>query len=305
MAKTNIVKMQIQFRRDTTENWEEYHYIVPAEGEPCFDVDLGTLKIGDGIKTYGELDPIGGGGKSYVSADGQSIVLEDDVFKLAGFDFADVGAQPRKSENGGIEWVVPSIENLDSIQSDVYALQDEVNEIQEALFPPDGLSILSRIESLEDKIDNGNAGFDASEIDAKIDAKINEFATNMSDDDTINTFKELLDYAANHGSELDTIVSDVGDLQDLVGDEPVRDQIAYAIQESAVTGIRVNGELVETVDGVVDIDIAEQMLGVQGSDEIDVSDDGILSIKSVDFKKIAQTDGDFVVFDGGGAPGLA
>jgi hypothetical protein len=57
---TNTVKMIIQFRRDTTANWEQYKHIVPAAGEPCFDIELGTLKIGDGVTTVSALDFING-----------------------------------------------------------------------------------------------------------------------------------------------------------------------------------------------------------------------------------------------------
>ena len=38
-------------------------------------------------------------------------------------------------------------------------------------------------------------------IDKAIDDAINEFATNVSDDDVVNSFKELVDWVAQHGSE--------------------------------------------------------------------------------------------------------
>ena len=47
------MKTQIQVRRDTTANWLANKDVVPAAGEPCFDLELGTLKIGDGVTTYG------------------------------------------------------------------------------------------------------------------------------------------------------------------------------------------------------------------------------------------------------------
>lgn len=39
------MKTQIQVRRDTTANWLANKDVVPAAGEPCFDLELGTLKI--------------------------------------------------------------------------------------------------------------------------------------------------------------------------------------------------------------------------------------------------------------------
>lgn len=38
---------------------------------------------------------------------------------------------------------------------------------------------------------------------------INEFATKMSDDGTVNTFKELVDYASTHGSEFGELLVEV------------------------------------------------------------------------------------------------
>lgn len=100
----NVIKTRIQFRRDTTANWEQYEDIIPAAGEPCFDIELGTLKIGDGIKTYGELDPIGGSGSVVASADGTSVAVEDGVFKLVGFDAATVGQIPQMGAEGKLIW---------------------------------------------------------------------------------------------------------------------------------------------------------------------------------------------------------
>ena len=55
-----IIKTVFQFRRDTTANWELYEDIVPEAGEPCYDIDLKTLRIGDGVTSYKDLRVIGG-----------------------------------------------------------------------------------------------------------------------------------------------------------------------------------------------------------------------------------------------------
>ena len=57
---TNVIKMIIQLRRDTYENWELNKDIIPAAGEPCFVLDKNILKIGDGITTFENLKPVGG-----------------------------------------------------------------------------------------------------------------------------------------------------------------------------------------------------------------------------------------------------
>lgn len=221
----NTMKLRIQFRRDHTANWELHKDIVPAAGEPCFDIDLGTLKIGDGVKTYGELTTIGG---ATLSADGKSIVLEDNVFKLAGFDAAAVGAQLRKSENG-LEWVVSTVD-VEELQTIVTDLQTDVYNLQEIVTPSadDSVPLLTRIETLETKMDGTGEG----SVDEKIDAKIEAFASSLTDDGKVNTLMELISYVESHGEEAADMASDIKTLQELVGATSVSDQIITAIISS-------------------------------------------------------------------------
>jgi hypothetical protein len=53
---TTVIKTRIQLRRGTTAEWEANKNTVPYEGEPCYDLDLKILKIGDGVTTYENLD---------------------------------------------------------------------------------------------------------------------------------------------------------------------------------------------------------------------------------------------------------
>lgn len=46
-------------------------------------------------------------------------------------------------------------------------------------------------------------------VDAKIDAAFNEFATNVTDDNVVNSYKELINYAAQHGSDFTALVGTV------------------------------------------------------------------------------------------------
>ena len=62
MPNAKTMKTTIQLRRDTTANWLVNKDTVPAEGEPCYDLELGTLKIGDGTTTYENLPEISGAG---------------------------------------------------------------------------------------------------------------------------------------------------------------------------------------------------------------------------------------------------
>lgn len=341
MAKEQILKMRIQFRRATTAEWEANKSVIPAAGEPCFDLDLGTLKIGDGVKTYEQLSAIGGGSGVAVSADGNSIVLVDDVFKLVGFDAAETGAQPRKNAEGKLEWVVPSTETVEGLQatvaglqSDVKNLQSEVNAVQEILTPTgEGQSPLAdRVSSLETKMDGTGEGT----VDAKIDAKINDFANKISEDGTVNTFKELVDYVAAHGSETADMAADITVLQGLVGDTSVASQITEAVsgkvdavpdkglstndftntllnkldgieagaQANKIESVKVGGTALDIADKSVDVPVATgTVLGVVMSstaeNKVAVGTDGIMEVNSLNINKLVQTDGDYLVLDGG------
>lgn len=238
MANTNTIKMRFQFRRDIWENWELHKGEIPAAGEPCFVIDKNILKIGDGTTSFEKLEPI----NVKLDADGKSIILEDGAFKLAGFDVADVGAQLRKGENG-LEWVIPSTEDVETLQKDVESLQKSVKELTtnagelqsgvEDLkldvvnLKSDNTSLLGKIEGLEAKI-----GTDDKTVDEKIDAKINEWASKVTDGETIDTFKELIDYVTDHGGEFQGVVNGITELRSLVGSDPVKDQIATAIANS-------------------------------------------------------------------------
>ena len=230
MATTNIIKMQILFRRGTFAEWDQNKTVVPAAGEPCFITDKNILKIGDGITEFQYLEPING---VKVDADGKSIVLTDGTFKLMGFDDAEVGAQPRKNANGEIEWIVPSTEAITKLQTTVANLEKDVETAKgdiadlKAIVGPSG-TIFDRIGVLENKVDGVGDGT----VDAKIDAKINAWAKNVTENGTIDTIQELFNYVANHGGEFKGVVDDIAGLKDKVGNKPVADQIDDAIKNS-------------------------------------------------------------------------
>lgn len=233
----NVVKMTIQFRRDTAANWELFKDITPAAGEPCFVIDKNILKIGDGVTTFEKLEPINGV-KFELAADGKSLVLEDNILKLMGFDAAEAGAQPRKNAEGFIEWVVPAVDEnmdrllveVDTLRDDVTNLQTDVTDIKEIVGSSvdGGVPILTRIESLEGKMDGTGDGT----VDAKIDAKIEAFASSVSPDGEVNTLMELINYVETHGKEAAELGAGIEALEALVGTESVEDQISKAIANS-------------------------------------------------------------------------
>jgi hypothetical protein len=208
------IKTRIVLRNDSTVNWQANLTQVLLKGEIGIEFSAegkAKVKIGDGVKTWEQLEYFGG---TEVFGDGKSVSVVDGEISLVGFAAAEVGAQPRKKADGTIEWVLPdttTVEGLQSavagLQSDVTNLQTTVTNIQEIVNPSGegAMPLLSRVETLEEKMDGDGEG----SVNARIDAKINEFATKITDDGVINSFKELVDYVAEHGKEVSGILTEL------------------------------------------------------------------------------------------------
>ena len=284
---TKIIKTIIQFRRDTAANWELNKTVVPAAGEPCYDLDNKTLRIGDGTTAYESLPVIG---EVEIAGDGQSISYEDGVIELVGFEDAQTGAQLTKGADGSISWIVPSSETVDGLQTTVSGLD-------------------ARIAANENAIATLNGDGEGS-VTKTVDDAINAFAADVSNDDVVNTFKELVDYVAEHAPEAADMAADIAALQGQVGDSSVADQLATAINEldfedgaqvNVIESISVNGTALTATEKNVDIPVGSDSLGVvKQSTEITIAEDGTLGVGEISFDKIAVGE-DVVVFDGGDA----
>lgn len=230
---SKTIKMVFQFRRATAAEWDAHKPVVPAAGEPCFVTDENILKIGDGKTAFHELEPINGV-KVEIAADGKSVVMKDNIFKLAGFDDAAVGAQPRKAADGTLEWVVPSTKDLDDLKVSVVELQSDVKTLQDIVGSGTGKdSLVNRVAKVEDAITvlNGDVAVEGSVQKIVADA-IDAWANDVTDNGKIDSIKELVDYVAEHGNEVVQITSNIATLQGLVGNKSVQDQIASAIATS-------------------------------------------------------------------------
>ena len=168
------LKTKLVLRNDSTANWSANESVVLLKGEVGIEfLEDGKvkLKIGDGIKSWAELDYFGG-----------------------------------------------TSENVEAALAD---LQKDVANINKVLFQPDdgAQTLLSRIEALEEGAEN---------VDKKIEDSLNAFAEKITDDGTVNTLKELIDYVAAHGNETVAITSSIATLQDLIGGKSVAEQIGEA-----------------------------------------------------------------------------
>ena len=110
----------------------------------------------------------------------------------------------------------------DAAQGDVDALEGKVGTVTEgktvvqmiadaqAAATYNDTEVKNSIKANKDAIDklNGTSAVDGS-VDKKIADAINDFSNKVSDDKTVNTFKELIDYAASHQDEYSTLSGEV------------------------------------------------------------------------------------------------
>ena len=110
----------------------------------------------------------------------------------------------------------------DDAQADVDALAGKVGTVPEsktvvqmiadaqAAATYDDTALKGRVTANETAINTLNGGSNvAGSVDKKVADAINDFATKVSSDGTINTFKELIDYAASHTSEYSELSGEV------------------------------------------------------------------------------------------------
>lgn len=143
----------------------------------------------------------------------------------------------------------------DAAQADADALEDKVGTVTEgktvvqmiadaqAAATYDDTALAGRVTKNEQDIATLNGDGEGS-VKKAVDDAINEFATNVSNDEVVNTFKELVDYAAEHGAEaaemagaiaantasINSVKAKVGELPDGVAAKTV---IEYVDQQIA------------------------------------------------------------------------
>lgn len=219
----------------------------------------------------------------------------------------------------------------------------------------DDKEVRGLIKDNKDAIDvlNGGDTINGSVAKSVKDA-INDFATKISDDGKINTFKELVDYAAAHGSEYTAAIADItankSAIDTLNGDgagsvsKAVNDAIdglhigdyaksadventyvkkngtdrlftaaegtklagiAEGAQVNVIESIKLNGTALSIDAKAVNIPLVTADTAgivISSADENTISyANGIGTVNSLNVNKLAQTEGDVLIIDGGKA----
>ena len=181
----------------------------------------------------------------------------------------------------------------DDAQADVDALTDRVGANETAIGVLNGTGEGSVSKTVTDAID--------------------EFATRVSDDGTINTIRELVDYAATHGEEFSELVGEVDAntkaLETLNGDAStvgsVAKTVADAIAAENLGQYATDDELsavagrVSTLEG--EMDTAQEDIEALETEVAKKANDADLAAiaKTGNINDLVQTDGDVLIFDCG------
>lgn len=219
----------------------------------------------------------------------------------------------------------------------------------------DDTAVKGLIKNNKDAIDvlNGGDTIEGSVAKSVKDA-INDFSTKISEDGTVNTFKELVDYVAAHGSEYTDAIADIaanksaiealngtgtGSVSKAVNDAidglHIGDYaksadvertyvkkngtdrlitaaegtklagIAEGAQVNVIESIKLNGTALNIDAKAVNIPLVTADTAgivISSADENAISYvNGIGTVNSLNINKLAQTEGDVLIIDGGNA----
>ena len=178
MAVIKVIKTVLQFRRATTEDWVLNKDIVPAAGEPCYDLDLKTLRIGDGATTYENLPvvgkaEIGDAGELQVEIDALKDTIETlqtDVTSVVA-NVSDLKEQVGDANIADVQNNITQVtENMNNLTTQVSANNDEIVKVK---------------QTLETKINNEVVETAKVELKAYTDAEIAKIQSGNIDDGEI------------------------------------------------------------------------------------------------------------------------
>lgn len=141
-------------------------------------------------------------------------------------------------------------------ETNIKANTDAIDAIEaDYLKAADKTELQDQITSNKNAIDklNGDSTVEGS-VDKKVTDAINEFATRVSDDGTINTIAELINYVSTHGGEATEMASAIDELETKVGEKSVAVQIEEAIAAENLAQYATDDELTAVADRVTAVE---------------------------------------------------
>ena len=84
------------------------------------------MKVGDGVKTWEQLEYFGG---EELFGDEKSILIKDKKIQIVGFEEAEVGAHLVKGENGEAIWEMPDVNTVEDLARRVGILEEKITTV--------------------------------------------------------------------------------------------------------------------------------------------------------------------------------
>lgn len=169
------------------------------------------------------------------------------------------GLEPKVS-GGVLAWYEPNPTTVDGLQSSINTLRADVDTNKESIKAnTDAIAVLNG-----DKDTEGSVAYQIAAVVAGADADF-------------DTLKEIADWIATHPDSVATINAAIkgnsdaiADLKDLVGTDPVADQIATAIEELNIADYAKAADLEDAIEDITaNADAIEELQGLVGEGTVD------------------------------------
>lgn len=120
----------------------------------------------------------------------------------------------------------------------------------------DGKAEQTALDAVKGDVDTLKGAGEGS-VKKQIDDAINEFANNITEDGVVNSFKELVDWAATHGSEAAEMAASITAVKNLVGTLPE--------DANSDTVVEYITEVVNALKAEVTTSLSKKVNAVEGS----------------------------------------
>lgn len=267
-------RTRIVLRNDSTANWLANESAMLLKGEVGLEFLADgqiKMKIGDGFASWSELPYFADGDVSAlesalselaakheeeiaelqakdVEIEGSVTTLETTVSELTATHESEVAALQAKDAE--IEGSVTALSNLIGAVAEGKTVVELIAEARAAATYND-TALVARVSANEEAIailngDETVTGSVDKKVADKVTEEINAFAAEMSDDQIVNTFKELVDYVAEHGSEAAEMAAEIAKKVDKEEGKTLIDTTLIEKLEGITAGAQVN--VIDSVD---------------------------------------------------------
>ena len=261
--------------------------------------NVATLYIIQPDKTLKEVGSVPvGDDKTVTVVDGKIQLLATDATVEGAVN---TGAQLTLQADGTLKWVKPDTSTAEGQAASIADLQGRTTALETTV----GNESSGLVKAVADNTTaistlNGADTIEGSVAKSVKDA-INDFATKATDDGTINTFKELIDYAATHGSEYSALAGDVTNnttaIEVLNGDANTTGSVAKTVAD-AITNANLSQyakaadvtELSSKVTALEAVDAEKNVINSVDEDQFTIDESRKLTLDAIAMSKVTGLD---------------